>query len=45
MFTQPAASSSSTATALHPGTPLGLGMWMTIGAAVALIALRHSLPN
>ena len=44
-FTMPSSSGSAAGSAAHPGTPLGLGLWLTIGACVALVALRHSLPN
>ena len=30
---------------LHPSTPTGLSVWVGIGAVVALVAIRQSLPN
>jgi hypothetical protein len=44
-FTMPASSGSASSQALHPTTPLGLGLWLTIGSVVALVILRRSLPN
>ncbi len=44
-FTMPSSSGSAASQALDPATPLGLGLWLTIGSAVALVMLRRSLPN
>lgn len=30
---------------LRPGTPVGLSVWVGIGAVVALVLVRQSLPN
>lgn len=31
--------------AAHPGTAMGMGVWLTIGAAATLFLIRRSLPN
>lgn len=30
---------------LRPGTPVGLSVWVGIGAVIALVLVRQSLPN
>lgn len=35
----------SSKSGLSPKTPVGLSVWVGIGAAIALLAIRQSLPN
>jgi hypothetical protein len=31
--------------AMHPGSPVGMAMWVGVAAVAALVFIRYSLPN